>query len=79
MAKIEVHPVTKVPNEYILTLSEDEAQALKLVLDNVGGDPETTPRGRIDSIYESLSAAKVHCVSWPIDGEINFKDSPDGW
>lgn len=61
MAKVERNEVvelveTKVP-VVTLTLSEEEALTLQLVLAYVGGNPVTTSRGSIDSIFEGLKDA----------------------
>lgn len=48
---------------YALELTQEEAQALLLVIERVGGCPESTPRGRIDSIQEALAEAGVSPLS----------------
>ena len=43
-----------------LTLSPEEADALRSVVKHVGGDPTLSPREHIDSIAMALSNAGVH-------------------
>jgi hypothetical protein len=42
--------------KYIIELSFPEVRALQVVLNRVGGHPETTLRGRIDRVAKALQA-----------------------
>lgn len=60
-----------------LTLTEAEAEALYLVTNHVGGAPETTPRGDIDSIRRALADAGMDSYSYinsnhDVTGSIRF-------
>lgn len=57
--KVVQEVVTEHPNYVELNLKPEEAAALFSVLSNVGGHPDTTPRGLTDSIYEALQSAGV--------------------
>lgn len=48
---------------YTLELTEEEARALLLIVEQVGGCSRTTPRGQIDSIQKALSDAGVPALS----------------
>lgn len=43
------------PEEFLITLSKEEAISLFLVTCKVGGSPDATRRGDIDSIHNALS------------------------
>lgn len=47
-----------VPSGVTLTLTDDEAQALAVILGNIGGDPDETGRGPISKIADALYTAK---------------------
>jgi hypothetical protein len=42
-----------------LTLTGEEAIALKIVLNHIGGNPDTTPRGHIESIHNALKGLGI--------------------
>ena len=44
---------------YKLTLTQDEAETLSVVLAKVGGDPDRTGRGNTEAIFDALEAAGV--------------------
>ena len=51
-----------------LELTQDEAEALEVVLNHVGGTPSTTRRGVIDNISTALLAAGIEDTSGGPDG-----------
>lgn len=56
-----------------LELSGDEAEALRTVLNKVGGDPDHSPRKHIDTLNTALNKAGVEPESLSATGEIYFK------
>lgn len=54
-----------------LSLSKDEAQALKWVLEKVGGDPDRTPRKHINEIHGALCRARLGNLDWPTSEKFN--------
>lgn len=51
--KLEEVVETKVTG-YVLTLSLDEARALRTILGRISGDPHDTPRRHVEWIYDAL-------------------------
>lgn len=62
MAKAEKRIDTYV---YTLELTEDEALTLRVVLNNIGGDPRTTRRHLTDAINNALYEAGVNTLVEP--------------
>lgn len=48
-------------DEYLLKLSEEEAEVLAAVLARIGGDPDGTYRGVTKGIGDALFSAGVKC------------------
>lgn len=72
---IDVQHVKPVPPRIrllSLELSGDEAQALRTVLNKVGGNPDFSPRKHIDHVLVALDKAGVHPDSQSATGEIYF-------
>ena len=62
MATLEIRkpkPTVVPPDEYVLTLSKEEAEALATVLMKIGGDPIRTRRGDTQSILYALKEKGV--------------------
>ena len=57
-----------------LELSDDEATALSVVLRNVGGSPNKTRRGFIESIEQALQTLGICDRSNDIKGSIDFQE-----
>lgn len=51
-----------------LELTQAEAEALEVVLNHVGGTPETTRRGLMDNIRDALIGAGIEDTSDEDDG-----------
>jgi len=68
MAKCTVNVVDKeiyvkqitTETEYVLHLTPDEAQTLRLICSKIGGSPAKTPRGFMDSIADALDEQHVN-------------------
>lgn len=56
--EVEVKTVKEVKT-VVLELTVAEARSLLSVFERIGGDPETTLRGQIDSMYSALCSAGV--------------------
>jgi hypothetical protein len=54
----------KVPTNYkvTLTLNQNEAETLRILLRKIGGNPKTTRRRFVDNISFALNNAGVGCV-----------------
>lgn len=64
------------PPRVALTLNQDEAEALYLIMRYVGGDPERTRRRHADAIRDALDEVGVHResgLSNDVEGVIYFK------
>jgi Trm5-related predicted tRNA methylase len=68
MARAKLIPATP---QVELTLSMWEAETLRVVCGNIGGDPAYR-RGAIDNIAEALDSAKVKQRSINMRGDIYF-------
>jgi hypothetical protein len=55
------------PETITLTLSMEEASALKAVCQRVGGDPYATPRKHFDSILDELRSVGVKEEAYQVD------------
>lgn len=58
-----------------LVLSPEEANALKGLLDHVGGSPTRSRRGLTDGIYDALSAVGVHDLGSDAKGSVIFDET----
>jgi hypothetical protein len=68
MAKKKVH------DTLLLGLTKAEADMLRSVLSQVGGDPERTRRGLSDSVWSKLGRLKAHSSSSDITGTLYFRE-----
>ena len=61
-----------------ITMSEDEAQSILIVCENVGGMPELSRRGHFDNLKRALTSAgvKLPRESHANLGSIMFKERP---
>ncbi len=59
--------------QYELLLTGEEATALLVVCELVGGDPEKTPRRHIDAIRRALEAAGAYHAQSSIIGQVRFE------
>lgn len=66
MAQVEKTKVTELVTEekqvdrFVLTLDQEEAEVLSVVLAHVSGFPETSPRGTTDKIQYALRDAGIY-------------------
>lgn len=60
------------PPEYVLTLTQREAEVLRLVMRLVAGHPEDTARGVTDAIDQALAGVKVSPARDRHKGSISF-------
>lgn len=79
-AQVVWKPVSK---GTLLNLDEETTKALYTVLRHVGGNPENTPRGLIDALYQALSAAiptETYLLPWSavsadlVEGIVKFRN-----
>lgn len=52
---------------YTLTLTEDEAETLAVILHKVGGDPDTTPRAHANTVRAKLAALGLDAAALNAD------------
>ncbi|MGW1828862.1 hypothetical protein ACWCO0_09530 [Streptomyces tubercidicus] len=64
MAKVEQTEEIVRSATYTMTLSEDEARVVAVVLGRVGG-PHSTPRGRAQAVLDAMEAAGVRWYRTP--------------
>lgn len=57
--KVKVVVPPPQPTEVHLTLTEEQAKALIMVLGGIGGSPTSSRRGYIEDIYRGLEAAGI--------------------
>lgn len=57
---------------FVLTLSTDEARALRSVVGYVSGDSDNTPRKYTDAIYNALVPHVAALVDWTTQGQFSF-------
>lgn len=60
-----------------LTLSQDEAETLRLILGHVGGSTHDTPRKHTDAVMEALKAAGIRtpATKYNLEGVLRFKSA----
>lgn len=82
MAEATRVPIADVPTEIHLVLSDREATALRYVLQRVGGDPNSTPRGLLNDEPNSIDGALARLgvdkdkLEWnSSSGSIYFKEA----
>jgi hypothetical protein len=72
--ELETETKMPVPDTMTLTLSKDEAMALKWVLNKVGGHPVRTPRGLVAAINDRLNVEPVSWETLPGKTSLYFGD-----
>lgn len=73
MANANATTVTK--KQIVLTLDEEEVQALLEILSQVGGSPINSPRGKATDIIASLTGTGVkRNPAFSTDGSLYFRD-----
>ncbi len=68
---------TEVVEGVVLTMTQEEAETLRLLLHHVGGDPYKTRRGHVDAIRKSLDKAGVKLIqaeAFVMSGSVHFPE-----
>ena len=75
MAKLKVETIPPVVpvKEFILRMSEEEAEAVIAVLGRVGGNPDTSRRKNIQKVYDLLYDELGTGDTSDLDGSLRFR------